>query len=71
VEIGRVVSVGAVDVGGGPKAKISLNIAPKYIDLIPSNVQTDIKAATPFWQQVRVVQLAEEPGGLSESVAQT
>jgi phospholipid/cholesterol/gamma-HCH transport system substrate-binding protein len=48
VEIGTVGTVEEVDVGGIPKAKLSLNITPKYIDLIPANVETDIMATTVF-----------------------
>jgi phospholipid/cholesterol/gamma-HCH transport system substrate-binding protein len=48
VEIGTVGTVEEVDVGGIPKAKLSLNITPKYIDLIPANVETDIRATTVF-----------------------
>ncbi len=38
VEIGRVATVNAVDVGGEPQAKIVLDVDPKYIELIPKNV---------------------------------
>ena len=37
-----------VNVGGEPKAKITLDVDPKYIDLIPANVVADIKATTVF-----------------------
>lgn len=48
VEIGRVATVNAVDVGGEPRAKIVLDVDPKYINLIPKNVQADISATTVF-----------------------
>lgn len=48
VEIGRVATVDAVDVGGEPKAKIVLDVDPKYIKLIPQNVDADISATTVF-----------------------
>jgi phospholipid/cholesterol/gamma-HCH transport system substrate-binding protein len=48
VEIGRVATVNAVDVGGEPRAKIVLDVDPKYIKLIPQNVQADISATTVF-----------------------
>jgi phospholipid/cholesterol/gamma-HCH transport system substrate-binding protein len=48
VEIGRVAAVNAVDVGGEPHAKITLDIDPKYIRLIPKNVEADISATTVF-----------------------
>ncbi|MGO4444293.1 MCE family protein [Mycobacterium sp. 2YAF39] len=48
VEIGRVATVNAVDVGGEPQAKIVLDVDPKYIKLIPKNVTADISATTVF-----------------------
>ena len=48
VEIGRVGSVDAVDVGGEPRAKITLEVNPKYLNLIPKNVEADISATTVF-----------------------
>ena len=48
VEIGRVATIGVVDVDGTPKAKLILDVDPKYIDFIPANVVVDIKATTVF-----------------------
>ncbi len=48
VEIGRVATVNAVDVGGEPRAKILLDVDPKYINLIPKNVDANISATTVF-----------------------
>jgi len=48
VEIGRVATVSAVDVGGEPQAKIILDVDPQYIDLLPKNVNADISATTVF-----------------------
>ncbi|OBI75508.1 MCE family protein [Mycobacterium sp. E740] len=48
VEIGRVASVDAVDVGGEPKAKIVLEVDNKYLKLIPKNVDASIDATTVF-----------------------
>ncbi|KUI44454.1 MCE-family protein MCE1A [Mycobacterium sp. IS-1590] len=48
VEIGRVANVEAVDVGGEPRAKILLDVDPKYLDLIPKNVDASIDATTVF-----------------------
>ncbi len=48
VEIGRVGSVQAVDVGGQQRAKITLQVDPKYLHLIPKNVEADISATTVF-----------------------
>jgi phospholipid/cholesterol/gamma-HCH transport system substrate-binding protein len=48
VEIGRVGKVEQVNVGGEPQAKITLEVDPKYLDLIPKNVEADISATTVF-----------------------
>jgi phospholipid/cholesterol/gamma-HCH transport system substrate-binding protein len=48
VEIGRVGKVGAFDVSGRPKAKITLDVDPKYLKLIPRNVDASINATTVF-----------------------
>jgi phospholipid/cholesterol/gamma-HCH transport system substrate-binding protein len=48
VEIGRVAKIDEVNVGGQPQAKITLDVDPKYLDLIPKNVQADISATTVF-----------------------
>ncbi|MCV7278769.1 MCE family protein [Mycolicibacterium flavescens] len=48
VEIGRVATVDAVDVGGEPRAKIILDVDPKYMRLIPKNVDASIDATTVF-----------------------
>src|SRR6185295_4684894 len=41
VEIGRVASVDEVNVGDEPQAKIMLDVNPKFLDLIPKNVNAD------------------------------
>ncbi|KUH85736.1 MULTISPECIES: MCE family protein [unclassified Mycobacterium] len=48
VEIGRVANVEAVTVGDEPRAKITLNVDPKYLKLIPKNVDASIDATTVF-----------------------
>lgn len=48
VQIGRVGEVEAVTVGGEPKAKITLEVNPKYLHLIPQNVVADVSATTVF-----------------------
>ncbi|HEY7053458.1 MAG TPA: MCE family protein [Mycobacterium sp.] len=48
VEIGRVGDIKEVTVGGEPKAKFTLEVDPKYLKLIPANVNADIKATTVF-----------------------
>jgi phospholipid/cholesterol/gamma-HCH transport system substrate-binding protein len=48
VGIGRVTQIEEVTENGEPAAKITLNVNPKYIRLIPANVKADIQATTVF-----------------------
>lgn len=48
VEIGRVGQVELINVGGEPKARIVLDVDPKYLGLIPENVHAEIGATTVF-----------------------
>jgi phospholipid/cholesterol/gamma-HCH transport system substrate-binding protein len=48
VEIGRVGQVNEVSVGDVPKAKLTLDVDPRYVRLIPANVDAEIKATTVF-----------------------
>ena len=48
VEIGRVGNVEETNVDGEPRAKIVLEVNPKYLELIPQNVDADISATTVF-----------------------
>jgi phospholipid/cholesterol/gamma-HCH transport system substrate-binding protein len=48
VEIGRVGDVQEVSVGDEPKAKITLKVDRKYLNLIPKNINADITATTVF-----------------------
>jgi phospholipid/cholesterol/gamma-HCH transport system substrate-binding protein len=48
VEIGRVGKVEEITVGDQPRAKIVLDVDPKYFKYIPRNVNADITATTVF-----------------------
>ena len=48
VEIGRVAGVSEVQRDGKPAAKITMDVNPKYIRLIPANVDANIKGTTVF-----------------------
>ena len=48
VEIGRVADVEAVEQDGLPKAKLTLDVNPRYISAIPANVDAQLKATTVF-----------------------
>jgi len=61
VEIGRVAAVNAVMVGDQPKAKLSLEVDPRYIKLIPANVDAQIKATTVFGNKYVAFTTPENP----------
>lgn len=48
VEIGRVAGISEVQHNGKPASKFALDVYPKYINLIPANVDAQIKATTVF-----------------------
>jgi phospholipid/cholesterol/gamma-HCH transport system substrate-binding protein len=48
VEVGRVANIAEVQKNGQPQAKFTLDVDPKYINLIPANVDAEIKATTVF-----------------------
>jgi phospholipid/cholesterol/gamma-HCH transport system substrate-binding protein len=48
VEIGRVANISQIVRDGKPAAKFTLEVYPRYLHLIPSNVNADIKATTVF-----------------------
>ncbi|MEY2518172.1 MAG: phospholipid/cholesterol/gamma-HCH transport system substrate-binding protein, partial [bacterium] len=48
VEIGRVDTISEIVRDGKPAAKFTLDVYPRYLSLIPSNVNVDIKATTVF-----------------------
>ena len=61
VEIGRVGEVEQVTVGDEPRAKIILDVDPRYIDLIPQNVNADISATTVFGNKYVSFSTPENP----------
>jgi phospholipid/cholesterol/gamma-HCH transport system substrate-binding protein len=48
VEIGRVATISETIRDGKPAAKFGLDVYPRYLKLIPANVNADIKATTVF-----------------------
>ncbi|WP_156768149.1 MlaD family protein, partial [Mycobacterium sp. E1386] len=48
VEIGRVANISETVRDGKPAAKFTLDVYPRYLSLIPANVNADIKATTVF-----------------------
>lgn len=48
VEIGRVAKVDPLERDGTTQAQLTLDVDPRYLDLIPANVNADIQATTVF-----------------------
>jgi phospholipid/cholesterol/gamma-HCH transport system substrate-binding protein len=48
VEIGRVAGISEVVRDGKPAARFTLDVYPRYLSLIPANVNADVKATTVF-----------------------
>ncbi|HEX7321747.1 MAG TPA: MCE family protein [Mycobacterium sp.] len=61
VQIGRVASVSEVQHNGKPAAKIILDVNPKYVHLIPANVNADILATTVFGNKYVSLSSPKEP----------
>ncbi|MGB3483503.1 MAG: MCE family protein [Mycobacterium sp.] len=61
VEIGRVADVGPVDQGDTTKAQLTLDVNPRYIDLIPANVNANIQATTVFGNKYVSLHSPENP----------
>ena len=53
-----------VDVDGTSKAKLTLEVDPRYIDFIPANVLADIKATTVFGNKYVSFSSPENPAAL-------
>jgi phospholipid/cholesterol/gamma-HCH transport system substrate-binding protein len=51
VQIGRVASISEVQQDGKPAAKLNLEIYPRYLKLVPANVDAKIVATTVFGQK--------------------
>lgn len=69
VQIGRVADIEAVGVGDQLKARILLEVRPRYADLIPANVDADIKATTVFGN--KYVSLASPKNPTAERITST
>lgn len=62
VEIGKVGSLTEIERDGKPAAKFTLNISPKYVPLIPTNVDAAIKATTVFGGKYVALASPKQPG---------
>ncbi|BBX00426.1 MCE-family protein MCE1A [Mycolicibacterium moriokaense] len=61
VEIGRVGRIGIVDVDGAAKARLSLDVDPDYLKIIPVNVIADIQATTVFGNKYISLSSPDDP----------
>ena len=61
VEIGHVTTLAMVDDDGTSKAKLTLEVDPRYIDFVPANVLADIKATTVFGNKYVSFSSPEDP----------
>src|SRR6476661_146483 len=61
VEIGKVAGVDYADVDGAAKARLTLNVEPRYIAFIPRNVVADVGATTVFGNKYVSFNSPKEP----------
>jgi phospholipid/cholesterol/gamma-HCH transport system substrate-binding protein len=61
VEIGRVARIDFIDERGTPKAKLTLDVKPRYISYIPANVVAEIRATTVFGNKYISFSAPENP----------
>ena len=61
VEIGRVTGIGTTPAGDGQEALLTLEVDPRYLPLIPSNVVADVKASTVFGNKYVAFSSPENP----------
>jgi phospholipid/cholesterol/gamma-HCH transport system substrate-binding protein len=61
VEIGRVADISETQSDGKPAAKLTLDVDPKYVNLIPQNVVANIEAATLFGNKYVSLTSPEKP----------
>ncbi|MBU8817802.1 MlaD family protein, partial [Mycolicibacterium goodii] len=48
VPIGRLAAIDVVEVDNNPEARLTLDVDPKYLDLIPANATAELRATTVF-----------------------
>jgi phospholipid/cholesterol/gamma-HCH transport system substrate-binding protein len=61
VTIGRVAVISEIEHDGKPAAKLLLDVDPKYIKLIPANVEANVEAATLFGNKYVALTSPENP----------
>ncbi|UXA06639.1 MCE family protein [Mycobacterium sp. SMC-2] len=66
VQIGRVAGISEITRHGGPAARVVLDIAPRYLKIIPANVAATVKATTVFGN--KYVALSSPPQPAAQSI---
>lgn len=61
VEIGRVAGITTTPGGDAEQARLTLEVDPRYLHLIPSNVVADVKASTVFGNKYVAFSSPEDP----------
>ena len=61
VEIGRVGDIAAVTIEGTTHARLTLQVDPRYLHLVPANVGADINASTVFGNKYIALRSPEDP----------
>ena len=61
VEIGKVERTDVADVGGAPKAKITVKVESKYLRRIPANVAAQVSATTVFGNKYVALSSPKDP----------
>jgi phospholipid/cholesterol/gamma-HCH transport system substrate-binding protein len=61
VQIGRVAQIDEIEHDGKPEAKFTLDVYPKYLHLIPANVDARIVATTVFGEKYVSMKAPENP----------
>ena len=61
VEIGRVGAIAAVTIEGTTHARLTLQVDPRYLHLVPANVGADINASTVFGNKYIALRSPEDP----------
>jgi phospholipid/cholesterol/gamma-HCH transport system substrate-binding protein len=61
VAIGRVANIEEISQGREPKAKFTLEVDPKWVDVIPANVHAEVEASTAFGNKYVAFSSPETP----------
>lgn len=62
VEVGKVTNISEIQRDGKPAAKFTLDVSPRYLPLIPVNVDAAIKATTVFGGKYVALTSPKQPG---------